>query len=674
MIQNSPDLINAPGTGGFTPLHTAASQGQLTVARFLLDNKANVNARNNNHETPLTLAALQGHKAMVELLLSRGADVNAKGGVGYTALHQTALKGFNAVAETLITNRAEIDARNQLGATPLQLAAANGHAALAESLLNHQASVNAMNELGQTPLFSAAWAGHSGMMKVLLAAEAKVDAVDNNGRTALSYAAEQGHINSVQALLAVKADPNLGQIDLPLAAAVKAGHLEVAETLLHSGANPNLAGKFSREVRAPGSPGMPDTYGTFGPYLPLQIAVADRNVSMVKLLLKYKADANATGTWDQPPKSLLFYVLAPKDSDLFKALLEAKANPNLVDAADYSPLMRATSTPGLQYKEVVALLVEAGADVNFAAHDGWTALRLAVAYQNKEITALLLAKGANPNQRMKNDQTPLEMAEGGAANPNGSNPKLSEEIAVLLRQHGALDDLPNLNGIEVRRPQTGYATTVFLKGTNDWNHFTLLDALFAKYFAATFIANPGSAAANFVDRIAGGSNELPFPDLHRLIVVRQSAKAGQPAKRIAVDLILPTGGVDCTKDMPLEFGDVVEIPEREHTLQERPVGLTKEELQAIARCREGNVGLIVRGKRTELKVWPIWQQASISHLLQRSEIRGALFSSSDLSRVRVTRQAGESTKPHEWIVDCSGGDNPDIWLRDGDVIEVPDKP
>ncbi|MCC6821623.1 MAG: ankyrin repeat domain-containing protein, partial [Verrucomicrobia subdivision 3 bacterium] len=119
MIKNSPDLINAPSSSGSTPLHTAASQGQLTVARFLLDNKANVNARNNNRETPLTLAALQGHKAMVELLLSRGADVNAPGGGSYTALHYAASRGFNALVETLMAKQAVIDARNNGGETPL---------------------------------------------------------------------------------------------------------------------------------------------------------------------------------------------------------------------------------------------------------------------------------------------------------------------------------------------------------------------------------------------------------------------------------------------------------------------------------------------------------------------------------------------------------------------------
>jgi hypothetical protein len=48
--------------------------------------------------------------------------------------------------------------------------------------------------------------------------------------------------------------------------------------------------------------------------------------------------------------------------------------------------------------------------------------------------------------------------------------------------------------------------------------------------------------------------------------------------------------------------------------------------------------------------------------------------SSDLSRVKVSRRDAASGKSQSWVVDCTGGNNaPDLWLRDGDVIEVPEK-
>jgi hypothetical protein len=49
-----------------------------------------------------------------------------------------------------------------------------------------------------------------------------------------------------------------------------------------------------------------------------------------------------------------------------------------------------------------------------------------------------------------------------------------------------------------------------------------------------------------------------------------------------------------------------------------------------------------------------------------------LRASSDISRVKVTRSANGKTQ--EWVLDCGSGSDPDLWLQDGDVIEVPDKP
>jgi hypothetical protein len=53
---------------------------------------------------------------------------------------------------------------------------------------------------------------------------------------------------------------------------------------------------------------------------------------------------------------------------------------------------------------------------------------------------------------------------------------------------------------------------------------------------------------------------------------------------------------------------------------------------------------------------------------------GLIRFSSDLTRVKVTRQHDPASgKTREWILDCSGDKFPDLWLRDGDVIEVPEK-
>lgn len=62
---------------GRAPLFLAAGEGKLRAVRFLLDEGADVNAREQDGNCALTEAAFFGHAPVVKELLVRGADVNA---------------------------------------------------------------------------------------------------------------------------------------------------------------------------------------------------------------------------------------------------------------------------------------------------------------------------------------------------------------------------------------------------------------------------------------------------------------------------------------------------------------------------------------------------------------------------------------------------------------------
>ena len=143
MIKDSPDLINAKDATGNTPLMDAAQRGQLIVARFLLENGADVEAKDSAGDTALHKAARAGHKAMVELLLDNHASVQSLNYARMTPLHVAALHGFRSVAETLLARGADPNAKTPSGTTPLTLAALNGFRSVAELLLAHGADVNA---------------------------------------------------------------------------------------------------------------------------------------------------------------------------------------------------------------------------------------------------------------------------------------------------------------------------------------------------------------------------------------------------------------------------------------------------------------------------------------------------------------------------------------------------
>lgn len=82
------------------PLFLAAGEGRLDVVRYLLDQGADVNAREQHGRTAITEAAFYGNTSVIKELLLRGAEVNAIADEG-TAL-DVALKSNNAALIELL--------------------------------------------------------------------------------------------------------------------------------------------------------------------------------------------------------------------------------------------------------------------------------------------------------------------------------------------------------------------------------------------------------------------------------------------------------------------------------------------------------------------------------------------------------------------------------------------
>ena len=67
-------------------LVTAIRNGDVRVVRQLLDNGADVNARDAEGNTPLILASFYASPECLELLIEKGADVNSANKAGATPL------------------------------------------------------------------------------------------------------------------------------------------------------------------------------------------------------------------------------------------------------------------------------------------------------------------------------------------------------------------------------------------------------------------------------------------------------------------------------------------------------------------------------------------------------------------------------------------------------------
>ena len=108
--------------GGYTPLHEAAEDGDVSEVKELLSKGTEVDAKSNLGYTPLHKAAHGGHLEVVKELLAKGAEVDAKNYFGNTPLWGAAKYGHPDLVKELLAKGAEVDAKNNYGETPLQVA------------------------------------------------------------------------------------------------------------------------------------------------------------------------------------------------------------------------------------------------------------------------------------------------------------------------------------------------------------------------------------------------------------------------------------------------------------------------------------------------------------------------------------------------------------------------
>ena len=260
--------------------------------------------------------------------------------------------------------------------TPLHNSAENDGAKVVASLLDRGADIEARNEKGATPLHFAAAYNRPEVVALLLDRGADIETHTTKGVTPLHIAARYNEPEVVALLLDrganIEARPESGR--MPLHFAAEHNKPEVVELLLDRGAEIE-----SREYDGP-------------------LQVHPKGLLLRTLLVSLTLAIEA---WE-----------FSRDKEGWKpnkeAVVDSFDGPDMIyRIGRHTPLHYAA---GYNKPEVVALLLDRGADIYARSTIGSTPLHFAAAYNTPEVVALLLDRGAPFDALDNGDFTPLDYA------------------------------------------------------------------------------------------------------------------------------------------------------------------------------------------------------------------------------------------------------------------------
>lgn len=381
--QKPPQGVNAPlDDRGRTALHLAIENNDEVAVQRLLRLGANVNQADKQGQTPLFEAAAHKRENMLEILTARGAKVEHRDNQGRGLAEWAIEQGADAVfLEILASYGAPFDTTKNTRRTPLHRAAAEGRADLIETLLMQGIDINARDNDGKTPLHIATEAGNVAMMRALVEKGANAVQRDNDIVTPLHIAADRGNVAAVDYLLT-----------LP-------------------------------EVRVSINQHAAYTNG----FTPVMVAASKNHVAVIERLAAHGADLNQT---DNQNRHSLFIAAETGHVDAVRKLiaLGADAGKDVLSNSNKSSAVHWIDEK--HYKEILGLLVTAGANINAVDSNGQTALHRACDYTSKEKILALVQLGADVNGINNFGQRPIDEL---VDNYSYRNEDMPEVIDALLR-------------------------------------------------------------------------------------------------------------------------------------------------------------------------------------------------------------------------------------------------
>lgn len=341
-------------------------------------------------------------------------------------LHDAIRSGDIKAALELINSGIDLNENEKYfhGLAPLHYAASRGHIKIVQALLARGALIDVRgiyDEEGVTPLMLAVNNDQIAVISLLLAAGADVNASSRDGYTALLCSLHKDNLELTRILLAANAQVNAqnGSVNYPLHSAIghsKTERIDLIALLMQAGADQRLKGWLGESA--------------------LHAAIRRGHYETVKLLLKYDPEVNEA-TADRFGYTPLISAVIYNQKEILGLLIQAGADPYIKDCAGKTALdyafeqhrdeitqmllvrthkdefgMTALHNAVLEGKgpQVMKRYLASGVYIDQSRNDGATALMLAALKGNLTQVEMLLRHGAHTNAQDVAGKTALDYA------------------------------------------------------------------------------------------------------------------------------------------------------------------------------------------------------------------------------------------------------------------------
>ncbi|MCI5057931.1 MAG: ankyrin repeat domain-containing protein, partial [Flavobacteriales bacterium] len=370
---------------GSTPVHFAASLGNLEALKILDDFKPNLKSKDGVGASPLNLAALGGHLDVVKFLIENNCKIDDATKV------KKSIRFYDA------------------SMTPILSALSSGNFELVELLIDNGADVSNKSKYGCDAYFFAARGGNHKVIELLNTMNLPLSNDVSYYNFPLLEAVRGKFYKATETLMQLGSPTEIPPkgVPTPLRSAIEENDLKMKGILLDNGAKPLADHGLHSAVRINDTEYI-QAYYDQGKDIdeikdgasPLMHAAALGFVASAKLLINLGANVNLN-----PDGTALHWAISNSNHEIVNMILEANADCSQVDSFGNDPLFKITMERWPNKIEVVNKMLRLGANPHSKTKVGLSAVALAERTNDSELLKIF-AEFSNENAKDLSYQAP----------------------------------------------------------------------------------------------------------------------------------------------------------------------------------------------------------------------------------------------------------------------------